>query len=287
MLATLVIGLREGVEASLIVGIIAAFLNRSGRRDALRWVWLGVVLAIAICLAGGVTLRILEQKLPGRQQEGFEAIVGLFAVGVVSYMIVWMRSNARSMRSSLEHDVTAALTEGSVLALVGMSFFAVMREGFETAVFQLAIFQNSNTSATAGMAGALIGLVIAAIIGYGIYRGGVRLNMAKYFKITGAVLVLVAAGLIASSLHAAHNAGWLNVLQAPAINLTGIIRPGSVVAALVTGMLGIRPVPTIAETIGWLVYLIPVGLFVLWPQRGGRPASSRTRQQQAPNAVPS
>jgi len=285
MLATLVIGLREGVEASLIVGIIAAFLNRSGRRDALRWVWLGVVLAVIICLAGGVTLRILEQRLPARQQEGFESIVGLFAVGVVSYMVVWMRRNARSMRSSLEHDVTSALTEGSVLALIGMSFFAVMREGFETAVFLLAIFQQAGTSATAGMSGAVIGLALAVAIGYGIYRGGVRLDLAKFFKLTGAVLVLVAAGLIASSVHAAHSAGWLYALQGPAINLTWLMRPGSVVAALVTGMLGIRPVPTIAETIGWLIYLIPVGLYVFWPQRGGRPVSAPPRPGRATTAA--
>jgi high-affinity iron transporter len=266
MLATFIIGLREGVEAALIVGIIAAFLQRSGRGNALRWVWLGVLLAVALCVAGGVALRLLEQALPEAEQEGLETIVGVVAVGVVSYMVFWMRQHSRSMRSMLETEVGSALARGSVWALVGMAFFAVLREGFETAVFLLAVLQTSS-SATAGAIGAVLGLGVATLVGYGIYKGGVRINLAKFFKVTGLVLVLVAAGLVASAVHSANEAGWLTILQSQALDLTWLIRPGTVVAALVTGMLGIRPTPTIAETIGWLVYLVPVGLFVLWPQR--------------------
>ena len=278
MLTTLVIALREGVEASLIVGIIAAFLKRNGRTDALRWIFTGVLLACGICLAGGIALRVLEQHLPTRQQEGLETVVGLIAVGFVSYMIVWMRRHSRSMRSVLEREAGSALAQGSVVALVVMSFFAVMREGFETAVFLLAVFQGGN-STTAGIAGAVLGLAVAVAVGYGIYKGGVQLNLAKFFNVTGIVLVLVAAGLVASAAHSAHNAGWLNLLQTPALNLSGIIRPNSILAALVTGMLGIRPKPTDAEAVGWLVYLVPVGLYVLWPQSRKTAPPERTNQQ--------
>jgi high-affinity iron transporter len=194
-------------------------------------------------------------------------------------MVVWMRQPSRSMRSTLEHDISAALGQGSVLALVGMAFFAVMPEGLETAVFLLAVFQGSN-STNAGILGPALGLALALAVGYDIYGGGVHINMARFFRVTEFVLVLVAAGLIASSIHAAHNAGWLNILQGQALHLNWLILPGSVAAALVTGMLGVPPKPTVAETLRRLIYFVPVALYVLRPQR--RPATSSTRPTPEP-----
>src|SRR5262245_199151 len=138
MIPTFVIGLREGVEAALIVGIIAAFLRQEGRRDVLRWVWTGVAAAIALCAAAGVGLELLSRELPYRRQEGLEAVVALVAVAFITWMIVWMRRNARLLRGTLEGGVTAALARGSVVALVVMAFLAVIREGLESAVFLLA-----------------------------------------------------------------------------------------------------------------------------------------------------
>src|SRR5262245_54401821 len=140
MIPTFVIGLREGLEAALIVGIVAAFLRQQGRRDALRWVWAGVALAAALCLAVGIVLDMLSRQLPYRQQEGLEAVIALVAVAVVTWMIVWMRRHARTLRTDLEHGIGSALAQGSVIALVAMAFFAVVREGFESAVFLLAAF---------------------------------------------------------------------------------------------------------------------------------------------------
>ena len=273
MLPTFIIALREGVEASLIVGIIAAFLGQQGRRDALRWVWIGVSLAIALCLAVGIGLRVLGENLPQAQQEGMEAIIALVAVAMVTYMIVWMRRHARAIKRTLEGEVAAALLNGSVLALVGMAFFAVLREGFETAVFLLAVFESATSPAAASI-GAILGLVVAAVLGYLIYKGGLRVNLGRFFRVTGAVLALVAAGLVASALHAAHEATWFNILQAKAFDLSWLVAPGSVRAALLTGMLGLRPEPTVGEALGWLLYLVPVGLYVLWPDRR-RPAPAR------------
>jgi high-affinity iron transporter len=273
VLPTFIIALREGVEASLIVGIIAAFLGQQGRRDALRWVWIGVSLAVALCLAVGIGLRVLGENLPQAQQEGMEAIIALVAVAMVTYMIVWMRRHARAIKRTLEGEVAAALINGSVLALVGMAFFAVLREGFETAVFLLAVFESATSPAAASI-GAILGLVVAAVLGYLIYKGGLRVNLGRFFRVTGAVLALVAAGLVASALHAAHEATWFNVLQAKAFDLSWLVAPGSVRAALLTGMLGLRPEPTVGEALGWLLYLVPVGLYVLWPDRR-RPAPAR------------
>ena len=129
MLPTFVISLREGVEAALIVAIIAGFLRQEGRRDALRPMWLGVGAAVAICLAAGIALELLDQELPQRQQEGLETVVGIAAVGIVTFMIVWMRRHARDLSGQLRRSAGAALVAGSATALVAMAFFAVFREG--------------------------------------------------------------------------------------------------------------------------------------------------------------
>jgi high-affinity iron transporter len=267
MLPTFVIGLREGVEAALIVGIIAAFLGRHGRRDALRWVWAGVTLAALLCLGVGVGLHLLEEALPQRQQEALETVVGLIAVAAITYMVIWMKRNSRGLRQTLESDASAALARNSVFALVAMAFLAVLREGFETAVFVVAVFNSASNRSAAG-AGVALGLACAMVVGYVLYRGGVRINLSRFFRITGVVLVFVAAGLVASALHTAHEAGWLNSWQGQALDLSSIVAPGSVRAALLTGMLGLQPRPTVIETLGWLLYAIPFTLFVAWPARG-------------------
>src|SRR4029077_4996916 len=140
MIPTFVISLREGVEASLIVGIVAAFLVKEGRRDALRQVGVGIANAVALCVGVAILLEVIGQELPQKEQEGLETVVGLIAVMAVTYMIVWMRRNARGIKAQLEGEAASALATGSTLALVGMAFLAVLREGFETSVFLLAAF---------------------------------------------------------------------------------------------------------------------------------------------------
>jgi high-affinity iron transporter len=273
VLPTFVIGLREGVEASLIVGIIAAFLRQENRKGTLRAVWLGVAAAAALCAAVGVALHLLDEQLPQRQQEGLETVVALAAVGMVTFMIVWMRRHARGLRRELEHSAASALAAGSVAALVAMAFFAVLREGLETAVFLLAAFQSAANPGAAG-AGALIGVGVAVLIGWGIYRGGVKINLARFFRLTALVLVLVAAGLLASAAHTAHEAGWLNHLQGQALDLSWLIVPGSVTSSLLTGMLGLQPQPTVAEAAVYLLYAVPMAAYVLWPHRPRRVAAT-------------
>jgi high-affinity iron transporter len=262
MLATLVIGLREGLEASLIVGIIAAFLRRTGK--PLRPMWIGVGVAVALSIAVGVVLQLVSASLPQAQQEGMESIIGIIAVAAVTGMIGWMNTHARNMRAELEQHAALALRDGTAWALVGMAFLAVLKEGFETSVFLLAAFQSS-TSVLGASLGAVLGVAIAVGIGIGIFRGGVRLNLARFFRITGIFLVLVAAGLVLSSLRTAHEAGWIQIGQQSTVNLSWLAPTGSVQAALLTGVLGIPADPRLIEVLGWFAYLIPTMLFLLWP----------------------
>ncbi|MCW2787619.1 MAG: iron permease [Marmoricola sp.] len=266
MLPTFVIGLREGLEAALIVGIIAAFLRKQGRDDLLRQMALGVGAAVMICTLGGLALEIWSRNLPQKQQEGLETVIGVLAVGMVTYMVVWMKEHARGLKAELESmaaDAIGTTSSKAGTAMVVMAFLAVMREGFETVVFLLAAFNESGSGASA-VVGAILGIVIAVLLGYGIYRGGVRINLSKFFRATGLVLVLVAGGLVVSALHTAHEAGWLNTGQHQLLDLSAVVKPGSVLASLLTGMLGVQPFPVLAECLGWLLYVIPVGVFVAW-----------------------
>ncbi len=264
MLPTFVIGLREGLEAALIVGIIAAFLGQQGRRDALRQVWIGTGTAVAICVAVAVLLQVISSDLPQRQQEGLETVVGALAVCMVTYMIMFMRRHARNLKGELVGAAASALASGSSRALVGMAFLAVLREGFETAVFLLATFHASGDATTSWL-GAVLGILLAAAIGYGIYKGGIRLNLARFFRVTGLVLVVVAAGLVMTAFHTANEAGWLTVGQQQALDLSWLVRPGTPVSSLLTGVLGIQPYPTRIEAIAWLAYLVPMLVIVGWP----------------------
>src|SRR4051795_8427609 len=266
MIPTFVITLREGVEASLIIGIIAAFLVKEGRRDAMRQMWMGIAIAVALCIGVAVLLEVVGQQLPQKQQEGLETVVGLIAVTAVTYMIVWMRRHARGIKAQLEGDAASALAVGSTMALVGMAFLAVLREGFETSVFLLAAFQEASNTTSAG-AGSVLGLLAAIAIGIGLYRGGVRINLTRFFRLTGLVLVFVAAGLLATAMHTAHEAGWINGLQGQALDLTWLVQPGTVSGSLLTGMLGLQPSPTVIEVLAYGLYAVPMALYVIWPDR--------------------
>jgi high-affinity iron transporter len=273
VLPTFVIGLREGLEASLIVGIIAAFLRRNASPSGLRRMWLGVLAAVALCVAAGVGLEVVSSELPQRQQEGLETVIAVAAVCMVTYMIVWMKRHSRDLKGSLESAAGSALAQHSALALVAMAFLAVLREGLETVVFLLAAFDASGAVGSAALGGAL-GILVAVGLGYAVYRGGVRLNLSRFFRATGVVLALVAAGLVVSALHTAHEAGWIDVGQDRTFSLHWLAAPGSIRASLLTGVLGVQPDPVLIEVVAWLAYAVPVVAIVCWPP--GRALSRRS-----------
>ena len=207
-----------------------------------------------------------DNDLPQRQQEGLETIVGLIAVAEVTYMIIWMRRNARGLKAELEGNVAHALATGSTMALVGMAFLAVLREGFETAVFLLAVFQDAANPTTAGF-GAVLGLVAAVVIGYGIYRGGVRINLSRFFRLTGLVLALVAAGLLATAC-TPHTRPAGSTLPEPGLRHE-LARAARARCAdrCSPACSGSSRSPTVGEVAVWLLYADPVLAVRAWPDR--------------------
>ncbi len=264
MLATFIIGLREGLEAALIVGIIAAFLRRHGR--SLTPMLIGVGAAILLSLGVGVGLRLVEMGLPQAAQEGMEAIIGVVAIAFVTGMLLWMNSNAGGLKRHLESAADQALSAGTGRALVVMAFLAVLKEGFETSVFLLATF-SASTNAVLAATGATLGILTATVIGYGLYTGGMRLNLGRFFRITSVFLLLVAAGLVMSTLGKLHGAGWLDAGQGTTVDLTWLAPPGSLQGALFTGVLGIPPDPRVIQVVGWFGYVVPMAIYVYWPKK--------------------
>ena len=264
MLATFIIGLRVGLEAALIVGIIAAFLKRNGR--SLTPTLIGVAAAVLVSLGVGIGLKLVERSLPQAAQEGMEAIIGIVAIVFVTGMVVWMNTNARGLKRELESTAGEALGEGTTRALVVMAILAVLKEGFETSVFLLATF-SASTNAGLAATGAALGILASVVIGYGLYTGGMKLNLGKFFSYTSGFLLLVAAGLVVNTLGTMREAGWLNAGQQRTVDLSWLAPPGSVQGALFTGVLGIPPYPVLIQVVGWFAYLIPMALYLYWPKR--------------------
>ncbi len=276
MLVPFLVMLREGVEAALIVGIIASYLAQTGRAAWMPAVWVGVLLAVAAALFVGAALQLASAEFPQRAQEMFEAVVGLMAVAVLTSMVFWMRKVARSIKGELHASIETALagSRGQGLALVGMVFFAVAREGLESVFFLLAIFQQS--ADPLAPLGALLGIVAAAALGYAIFAGGIRLDLRRFFRVTGVLILVVAAGILAGSLRALHEAGLWNQLQATAFDLSGVLPVDSGLGTVLAGILGYSDRPAVGEVIVYLLFLaVTLWLFLAdpAPARKASPAS--------------
>jgi high-affinity iron transporter len=264
VLTTFVIGLREGLEAALIVGIIAAFLVSNGDRRSLRRMWWGVGAAIGLSAGVAIGLHLAGRAMSFRAREIMEGILAIVAAAGITYMIVWMRRHSAGLRTDLESKTGEALAIGSATALAGMAFVAVIREGLETAIFLLAAL-NTTDSPAQGALGAAVGIVASVALGYGIYRGGIRLDLGRFFRVTGVVLVVVAAGLVTTGVHDLAEAGVIDLLQRPMLDLTWLLGPGTVRSSLLTAFLGIQPVPTFAEVLAWTAFLVPMVIYVTRP----------------------
>ncbi len=270
MLIAFLIMLREGIEAALIVGIVAGFLKQSGHSRLMPKVWLGVALAALMCLGIGYGIHSATGEIPQKEQEFVVGVIGLVAVAMLTYMILWMKKAARSMKQQLRDSVQTALNRGNGQgwALVGMAFLAVAREGLESVFFLLAVFQQSPTWSMP--VGAVLGLLAAVVIGALIYQGGMRLNLAKFFRWTGVFLIVVAAGLVAGSLRALHEAGVWNHLQEVVFDSSKYLHEDSPLGVLLGGFFGYTDHPTQGEVLAWLLYLVPV---MIWFLHGSRPAA--------------
>ncbi|MFT4191054.1 MAG: FTR1 family protein [Comamonas sp.] len=277
MLVPFLIMLREGIEAALIVGIVASYLQQTGRGRLMPAVWIGVLLAAALSLFAGAGLQLVAAEFPQKQQELFEGVVGLVAVALLTSMVFWMRKAARSIRGQLQAGIDRALGangDGQGWALIGMVFLAVAREGLESVFFLLAIFQQS--TGWEAPVGALAGIAVSVAVGYGLYSGGVRLDLRRFFRITGLFILLVAAGLAAGALRKFHEAGLWNQLQQAVFDMSETLPMDSPLGAVLSGLLGYQATPVLGEAIVYLAFLAVTLFFFLRPAPA-TPAAAVTR----------
>jgi high-affinity iron transporter len=268
--AALLITLREGLEAALIISILLAYLRQLGRMDRARTIWLAAAAAVAVSLLVGTVIFTLGAEFEGTAEEVFEGLVSLTAVGVLTWMIFWMRRQGARLRSELQDRVDSALVGGG-LALAGLAFVVVVREGIETALFVFAAAKATAVeSGGAGeqLFGAALGLAIATAIGVLLYRGAVSLDIRAFFKITGALILVVAAGLLAFSVHELQEAGWLPFLTAQAYDTSGALSHESGIGAILRALIGYNATPSVLEVLAWAGYLIVTGTLYFRPQPG-------------------
>jgi high-affinity iron transporter len=259
MLGNFLIGLREGLEASLVVVILVAYLVTSGRSALLPRIWAGVAVAVAVSLGFGALLTFGPRGLSFEAQEALGGTLSIVAVGFVTWMVMWMARSARSLSGELKGAVDRAAHAGGV-SLVLVAMLAVGREGLETALFLWAATQAASAgpaSTTGPLLGAALGLACAVAIGVLIYRGAVRINLGTFFTWTGAFLVVVAAGVLSYGVHDLQEAGILPGLNNLAFDVSGTIAPDSWLGTFLKGILNFSPATTWLEATAWLAYLIP------------------------------
>ncbi|GAB1645196.1 iron uptake transporter permease EfeU [Krasilnikovia sp. MM14-A1259] len=267
MLATYLIGLREGLEATLVVSILIAFLVKSQRKDRLPQVWLGVGAAVVLSVLFGWLLSYTETTLLRgyHNQELFEAITSIAAVVFVTWMIFWMRRAARGIAGELRNKLTDALAVGSFAVLI-MAFLAVVREGLETSLIFYAAVQGADTNG--GPLYALLGGIATSVaLGYLLFATAVRINLSVFFTWTGALLILVAAGIFKYGVHDLQESGVLPGIATVAYHAAGVLDPSTWYAALLSGMFNITAEPTVLEVVAWIAYGVPVLVLFLWPSR--------------------
>lgn len=282
-IGTFLIGLREGLEASLIVSIVGAFLKRNGQ--TVRPMFVGVGLAVLLSVGVGVGLDLFAASLPQVQQEMMETVINAIAVVFVTSMIIWMNGNAAQLKGELEREARQAVNRGGAFALAAMAFLAVLKEGFETSVFLLAAAETSHGSRWFAVLGGAVGIATSVGLGVALYYGGLRINLGRFFRVTGVFLVLIAAGLVLGALRTAHEAGWVSIGQQQVLDLSGWIPANSVLGAVTTGVFGIPADPRLVEVLGWLLYAVPVLVIFLLPARLAAAPRTRSRLLAATSAA--
>jgi high-affinity iron transporter len=265
--AAFIITLREGIEAALIVSILLAYLRQLGRQDLSRTVWWGTALAFLVSFGVGTVIFVIGAEFEGRAEEIFGGLLTLTAVGVLTWMIFWMRRQGARIKSELREKVNVALVAGGG-ALAALAFVAVLREGVETALFLFAAAEGTavaSGSVASQLIGAFLGLALAIVLAVLLYRGAIRMNLGSFFRLTGLILIVVAAGLFASGIHELQEAGWFPFLEATAFDITATLPDDSGLGAILRGLVGYNADPTTLEVIAWIGYLVIVGALYLRP----------------------
>ncbi len=284
MLSNYLIGLREGLEACLIVAILIAYVNRSGRRDVLPKVWIGVGLAVLLSVGFGALLTFGPRGLTFEAQEAIGGTLSIIAVGFVTWMVFWMAKNSRGLSADLHGQIDHAMNNGQ-RGLVVIAFLAVAREGLETALFLWAATQATTSAGDSNLGpltAAMLGIGTAIVLGYLFYRGALRINLAKFFAWTGGFLILVAAGVLAYGVHDLQEAGILPGLNDLAFDVSETISPDSWFGTLLKGTFNFSPATTWLQAVVWVAYVVPtMWLFVRVIRR-----KSESPVRAAPAALP-
>jgi high-affinity iron transporter len=254
---------REGLEASLIVGIVLAYLAKTENRRYFRLIWLGTAAAVAASIATGAALFFSVGELEGRAEQIFEGFAMLSAVAVLTWMIFWMRKQAANIKRELEAKLASAIAAGSAVGLASVVFFAVLREGWETALFLFAVGESSTPLATG--IGAVVGLAVSISLGIALYMGSRRLNLRQFFTATGILLIIFAAGLLAHATHEFQEAGLLPETVEHLWNTNAIVGEESQLGRFLTALFGYNGDPSALEVGVWIAYLAAALGFFLRP----------------------
>lgn len=269
MITSIVLALREGLEAALIIGIVSGALRRTGRTDLNRSLWLGVFSAVIVSAISALILRVVDKELEGVVEQIFEGVTLLLAAGVLTWMIFWMGRESRSMKSKLESNVNKAVLVKGRGGLYFLAFIAVLREGIELALYMTAA--SLSLSGVQTLIGTAVGLTAAYLLGYLIYSTAIRLNLQRFFQVTGVVLILFAAGLIAHSVAEFNEAGIIPAVISPIWNLNPILSDSSMLGTVFSTLFGYHGNPSLTEALGYGGYVL-VTLVVFVKARNLRPA---------------
>ncbi len=262
----MLIGLREGLEASIVVGILVAYLVKSGHREKVRHVWAGVAAALAVSVGLWAVITFTSRNMTFEEQELFGGTLSIVAVAFVTWMVLWMKKAARSIAGDLRGRLDTALTIGS-WAVAGTAFLAVGREGLETAVILWAAAQSTG-GGSSPLVGASVGLAAAVVLGYLLYRGALGINLSRFFTWTGAALIVVAAGVLAYGVHDLQEARFLPGLNDLAFDVSDSVDMNTWYGALLKGIFNFSPATTKLEAAAWLLYAVPVmALFLVGARR--------------------
>jgi high-affinity iron transporter len=285
MLANFLIGLREGLEATLVVSILVAYLVKTGRTSRLTAVWTGVAIAVLISLAFGAVLSFTSARMSFEAQEAFGGTLSIGAVGFVTWMIFWMRRAARGLRAELNGKMESALRVGFV-ALALTSAIAVGREGLETSLFLWTAVQATGQTVEP-LVGAAVGILASVVLGWLLYKRAVTLNLSRFFTWTGAALVIVAAGVLAYGVHDLQEANILPGLNNLAFDVSHAVPPDSWYGTLLKGVFNFSSASTWLQVITWLAYVVPVMTLFLLPQRSPVRATASRSQPSSLTQSPS
>ncbi len=264
MITSILLSLREGLEAALVIGIVIGALRRTGRSDLVRYIWAGVVTAFVVSLVTALGLRAIDKELEGKAEQIYEGVTFMVAAGVITWMILWIRRQSGGMKAQIEKQIKQATNSGGRSAIYLLAFVAVVREGIELSLYLTAVSLSSTSMQT--LLGTAFGLSTACLLGYLIYTTTIRLPLGKFFQVTGVILVLFAAGLLAHGVAEFNETGLIPAIISPIWNLNPFLNDQSILGTILSTLFGYHGTPSLTEAVGYAGYILLAVLFLIKPK---------------------